>query len=263
MRRIEQIGETVLAFLKSRLQKPIQSEAPQTSFLEGYTYTQIAEICDDAFATWRIFHFRGKNQVADRLYDELLSKRSVIGREVVPIAYTTAILIGLAKVGNLDQQDVVTLRGINYILPVIDQQYRPFCDAIARSIPPTEVVARVSRLAYASIDQLTKVTALGYDALVELQRRPGRFVPYTTKKGQTISSRKKFIAAFRGSDSKAGASVRFAVDLGVLSTQPGRLSSEEEEWCSKYNHYVRGNNDPRLNSILENFKGTFSTVIPN
>lgn len=225
-------------------------EATQTT-LSGYTYTKITQICDQALAPDRksVREIRRRDEKADSIYHGL-------DQEDRPAPITAAVVIGLARVSNLEAQDVSILGGITYLLPTIGRQYRPFCAAIDRNIQATEIMS--ARPDYASSRQLAVIAKGSFDALRALKWRPIRFTPYVTLEGQIISSRRQFVASLRDDEDIAGACVRTAVDLGVLTTQPEKLSQDETEWLRRNIHYIKMGGTPRLNGLLENFNSLLS-----
>lgn len=254
MRRIVERIEQDLSKITGLLSRSTaRLEFPQTkTTLSQYSYTRIAQICDEALALSRVSNVLGRDERVDFIY------RKLNQQEQNPAPITAAVVIGLARAGNLEVQDVETLRDITFVLPVIDQRYRPFCDTIERSIKTTDRMARSSRPDYASSQQLAVIAKDSFDAFRKHKWERTRFIPYVTpgSERRVISSRKEFVSSLRGSDDIAGASVRIAVDLGVLTTQPQRLSPEEKEWLRRNIHYVRLVGNVRLNTTLENFNSS-------
>ncbi len=248
MKRIGEYAEHIFPGLKqfagSIFQRTARPEATQTA-LSRYTYSQIARICDQALAPSRVREILDRNQQLNTIYQDL-SKDT-------PAPITAAVVIGLARAGNLEVTDVDILREMTSVLPVFGRQYRPFCAAIERSIQETNVMPRSSRPDYASSQQLAAVARDSFGAFRTLKWRGTRFVPYVTLEGQVISSRNELVDSLREGDDMAGACVRMAVDLGVLTTQPQRITLKEREWLSGNIHYVKMSGNSRLNTALEVF----------
>lgn len=245
-RFLPDLSRLVPPFLRS-----VQPEVVQTA-LTRYTYSQITKICDQALSPNRggVLEARHRDRNIDSIYQSLVTDDS-------PAPITAAVVIGLARMANLSTEDVSRLRGIVSVLPIIDQQYRPFCLAIERSIQATTL--RVNRPDYASSQNLAVVAADSDSALYTHTWGRTKFKPYRTLEGRVISSRKKFVNLLRGGEvDRASAGVRISVDLGVLTTQPEKLTTEEMEWLRANVHYIRLGGNPRLNQMLENYKNLLS-----
>lgn len=251
--RIIEFGQHLPEWIGSLLRRTPGQGATQTA-LGRYTYSQIARICDQALAPNRegLREILRTNKRAHSVYQGLHQEDS-------PASIVAAVAVGLARAGNLEEQDVDTLRDITYLLPVVDQKYRPFCAAIGQSIQVTEIMARSSRPDFASSQRLAEIAKDSFDAFHILKWERRRFMPYVTSEGRSITSRRKFVSSLRGSEDVAGACVRIAVDLGVLTTQPDKVSSEEREWLRKNIHYIKMEGNPKLNMELGMFNSWLSS----
>lgn len=260
MRHIEQSGHNfpdLAGFTGALIQKLTKPGTAPT--LSRCTYTLIERVCDQALASDRAIEVQAKDQRVKSAFDKL----SQYGPFPV---ITASILVGLAREGNLEVGEEDILKDISYTLSVIDdKRYHPFCAAIGRSIQTATIMAELSRPDYASIRQLAVIAEDSHEALISIkENQGGKFVAYTTLTGKRITSRKKFVSSLSGSgETVAGASIKMAVDLGVLATQPEKVPLEEKEWLRQNVHYVTmpgSLGSHRLKTALENFNTLLGIV---
>lgn len=216
--------------------------------LEVYSYNRIVELCNRALAPDRVEKIPNRNEYFNAAYLRLQQADT-------PAPFIAAALIGLARAGNLEIQDVESLRDATFVLLFINQRaYRPFCAAIERKTHAIQIMPRFTRPDYASSSQLAEIAASSHEAFRRLQWDTRiRFSPYIDRGGAAISSRKDFVAALSSDDTLGGACVRFAVDLGVLTTKPEEVSEVEKEWLRKNIHYIKMRGNSRLNLALDKF----------
>lgn len=258
MRQIERFGERLTRIIGSYLPKPARPEAPRPVSLSDYTYTQITQICDQTLTLSRLRDLLGRDVSESSIYTGL-------NKEDSPAPITTAVMIGLVRAGNLQQQEVNTIGNITSLLKAIytsrniqntmaGEQYRRFCGAIERSVKTTVVMDESARPDFALSRQLASFASLSFRVLSQVNWRTIRYQPYVSSDGQIIRSREGFIASLGGGELGA-ACVRFAVDLGVLTTQPRKITPEEKEWCRRNKHLFKMVGNPALNERLEIISG--------